>query len=782
MKVSRPPSAKAARSSSGQAARPIPSKPSEGGNRSTNKELTALNLQLHEALERQRATSHDLQNVLYSTDVATIFLDTDLNVRLFTPVTKLLFSIVPVDIGRPLADLSSLAADGALLSDARTVLENFVPVEREIEAKTGAWYIRRILPYRTADNGVEGVVITFVDVTERRRYAEALAATERKAQLANVAKSRFLAAASHDLRQPLQTLVLLQSLLARVVEGERAIKLLARLDDTLSAMTGMLNTLLDINQIEAGTVHPEMKDCSINVMLVRVGEEFAMLAQAKKLALRVVRCNVRVTTDPRLLEQMIRNLLSNALKYTKRGKILLGCRHRGGILIVQVLDTGNGIPDSELDAIFEEYHQLNNLARERSLGLGLGLAIVQRLGKLMGHKVHVASKPGKGSVFSIEVGLAASQPAPNAEQIPVQTATRAAAPVDNGITILVVDDDPDVRDLLALLLETEGYRVAAAGDGIAALELVNGGAVRPALILADYNLPHGMNGLQLKGKLRKALGHEVPVIILTGDISTETLRSIAERNCVQLNKPVKPQEIADTIRHLLAASQAAPAPKAAPTARGTPPPPADGAHPATIFVVDDDDNLRGTLREVLEEHGHAVEDFASSEAFLQAHPSQHDGCLLIDAYLPGMSGLDLLNNIRERGDRLPAIMITGDSDVAMAVTAMKAGAADFIEKPVGREELLAGVQRALERARDATKQVAWHQDAASHLAGLTQRQREIMNLVLAGHPSKNIAADLGISQRTVENHRASIMKRTGSKSLPALARLALVASGQDRGE
>jgi two-component system CheB/CheR fusion protein len=146
---------------------------------------------------------------------------------------------------------------------------------------------------------------------------------------------------------------------------------------------------------------------------------------------------------------------------------------------------------------------------------------------------------------------------------------------------------------------------------------------------------------------------------------------------------------------------------------------------------------------------------------------------LIDAYLPGMSGLELLQRLGAEPHRLPAIMITGNSDVPMAVRAMKAGAIDFIEKPVRNGELLASIERALEQSRDATKLSAWRESAAKHLARLTRRQREIMELVLAGHPSKNIAADLGISQRTVENHRAAIMKKTGSKSLPELARLAL---------
>ena len=152
---------------------------------------------------------------------------------------------------------------------------------------------------------------------------------------------------------------------------------------------------------------------------------------------------------------------------------------------------------------------------------------------------------------------------------------------------------------------------------------------------------------------------------------------------------------------------------------------------------------------------------------------------MIYAYLPGMNGLTLLRRLHEAGHGLPAIMITGNSDVAIAVEAMKAGASDFIEKPISRAELLAFVDRALEQSRDSSKLAAWREDAASHIAGLTPRQRQVMGMVLAGHPSKNIAADLGISQRTVENHRASIMTKTGTRSLPALARLALAAGTDD---
>jgi len=195
-----------------------------------------------------------------------------------------------------------------------------------------------------------------------------------------------------------------------------------------------------------------------------------------------------------------------------------------------------------------------------------------------------------------------------------------------------------------------------------------------------------------------------------------------------------------------------------------------------IFVVDDDQNIRGIVRSVLEDDGRIVQDFASGEAFLAAYRPGSQGCLLIDAYLPGIRGLELLLQLRAAGDLLPAIMVTGSSDVSMAVKAMKAGADDFIEKPIAAVDLLASIDRALERSKDSSKLIAWQDSAAEHIGDLTPRQHQIMDLVLAGHPSKNIAADLGISQRTVENHRASIMKTTGTKSLPALARLALAAS------
>ncbi len=761
---------------------------------SLNEELTALNSQLQETLERQRTTSNDLQNVLYSTDVATLFLDEDLNIRFFTPATKLLFRIIPSDVGRPLEDFNSLAADNALLSDARTMMRTLQPIEREIEARSGAWYLRRMLPYRTPDKGVEGVVITFTDITERKEIAKALEAAKQQAESANLAKSRFLAAASHDLRQPLQTLALLQGLMAKRVREEATQKLVALQDQTLSAMSGMLNTLLDINQIDAGIVQLHFVSFSINDKLNRLRDEFTYHAQAKGLVLHVVPSTVAVRSDRRLLEQMIRNLLTNAMKYTVRGSVLLGCRRRKGILSIEIWDTGIGIQAADLKVIFDEFHQVDNAARERSRGLGLGLAIVQRLGTLLGHEILVRSEPGKGSVFSIEVPLASNE-LPQAELYRHGIDDGIVEGVHKTGAILIVEDDPDVRELLTLALSDEGHFPTSVLNGVAALAAIEGGKIKPDLILCDYNLPDALNGAQLTAKIRNRLNRQIPVIILSGDISTGAMREIAFQHCVQLNKPVNLKELTQEIQRLLPKPSGALAPARVDSARvdwtrvdwtGVDWTGVDSARPSAgpdnksmIFVVDDDLHVRTGLRRLLEADGKVVKDYATCESFLDAYRPGGEACLLIDGYLPGMGGLQLLRRLNDLGYHLPAIMITGNSDVPMAVEAMKAGAFDFIEKPVNGDELLTSIDFALDQGRDAHKLSARQASAASHIADLTSRQREIMEMVLAGNPSKNIAADLGISQRTVENHRASIMKRTGCKSLPALARLALAAASND---
>ncbi|MEI8395815.1 MAG: chemotaxis protein CheB [Rhodospirillaceae bacterium] len=858
---------------------------------SLNEELNALNNQLQETVERERSTTNDLQNILNSSDVATLFLDDQLNIRLFTPAAKSLFGVIATDIGRPMSDLARRFDDPGLPADAQAVLTTLTPSKREVRTDTGVWCIRRILPYRTRDGRTEGVVITFSDiseikaveqkletarayavsvndtvhhpllvldgdlrvvsanrafyrffgktpgdsigerftagadasgdlhrlngflelmqadpgsiddheieidlpqlgrrylmvnarnvlrdrpeerlillaiddVTERKRATAALEAAKWQAENANLAKSRFLAAASHDLRQPLQTLTLLQGLLARKVTDRAASELVSRIDETLGVMTGMLNTLLDINQIEAGVVRAEITCFPVDGILSRLKSEFDYHAKAHRLGWRVIGNRSVVRSDPRLLEQIIRNLLSNAIKYTTRGGVLLGCRRRGDTLRIEIWDTGCGIPEAQYHMIFDEFTQLDNAARERSKGLGLGLAIVKRLADMLGHRVHVRSVLGKGSVFGIEVPIV---DAAEGYACPLSHDRPADPPVaPAGKTILIIEDDPEVREALELLLEFEGYRPRVVGDGAAALELVARGDFRPDLIVADYNLPGGLTGDRVIERMRQAPDRPpCPAIILTGDISLGTLENISRQGCPHLGKPVRATELMRLIHELL--SQPSEPAESEPIEAGPVP-------PVTIFVVDDDHVMRETMRALLESNHRTVETYSSAEAFLHAWHPDRAGCLLVDAHMGGISGIELVERLAAGGHTLPAIIITGFGDVPMAVRAMKAGATDFIEKPVRADELLSSIDRAIALYCDHTKREASRKVAADLLAALTERQRQIMDLVLAGCPSKNIAADLGISQRTVENHRAAIMRKTGSKSLPALARLAL---------
>lgn len=222
--------------------------------RALNKELTEMNDQLRGSLEQQRAASLVSLNVLHSINIAAILLDANLNIRLFTPASQSLFNILPQDIGRPLADLRPMATDINLLDDAKTVMREMTPLERDVESSSGVSFTRRISPYNKQDDFVEGVVITFTDSCDKKQATQEIKSLAHKAELATATKSRFLASASHDLRQPLQTLKLLQGLLLSILKDEQPRKLTARIGETVGAMSGMLNALLDINHIETGEI------------------------------------------------------------------------------------------------------------------------------------------------------------------------------------------------------------------------------------------------------------------------------------------------------------------------------------------------------------------------------------------------------------------------------------------------------------------------------------------------------------------------------------------------
>ena len=445
---------------------------SKEGPQPETEELTTPDGQLQKASGRQRTTADELQDVFYSTDAAILLLDSELRIRFFTPATRSFFSLIRSDVGRRLADLRSLVGDGALEDDAREVLRSDVAMECEVGTPAGRWK-RRVLPYRTNGDAVEGVVVTLSDITEQIRCAEALEAAKQDAERANLAKSRFLATVSHDLRQPLRTLAILHELLAKRAEGADPEGLVDQLGRTLGGMLDALNVLLDVDQIEEGIMQPEITELTPDMLHGQLRDEFACVAGAQR-----------------------------------------------------VDDSG----------------------------------------------------------------------------------TRAAVPVP------------------------------------------------------------------------------------------------------------------------------------------------------------------------LKDSGLTVRQFESAEAAQAARRHDEEGCPLVDGYLPGIGGVELLRLTHAADDQVPVTMTAGCSDVPMTAEAMEAGALNSIGKPISGPDLLAKAQSALERTRESFGQIEWREDATRRLASLTPRQCDVMDLVLAGMPNKNIAADLGISQRTVETHRAAVMRRTGVKSLPALARLAVAAT------
>lgn len=372
---------------------------------------------------------------------------------------------------------------------------------------------------------------------------------ERTAELAaaNAAKSRFLAAASHDLRQPLQTLSLLTGVLSRTVGDLRAAQTIQEMQDTLRIMGTLLDALLDINKLDSGAIKPELKDFSIGTLLDRLRLDFNHHSGEKGLSLHVVPSSAIVRSDATLLENIVRNLLANAIRYTDEGKILLGCRRRGDRLRIEVWDTGIGIPKTHIERIFEEFYQLDNPARDRSKGLGLGLAVVQRSARLLGHAVEVQSCPDKGSVFAVEVPLGSSeeQPDDQAKGGAVDDAQRRAA------SILLVEDEAVVLEITKSFLELDGYRVHPATNADAAARLVQLREMKPDLIITDYRLPQSRTGIEVIQLIRDHVALDVPGIVLTGDTSPAVAQEAQAHRVRILHKPAHPEELSALIRQLL---------------------------------------------------------------------------------------------------------------------------------------------------------------------------------------------------------------------------------------
>lgn len=768
---------------------------------SMNEELITVNNQYKDKVGELAHSNDDLANLLSSKDIATLFVDAAGNIKHFTEAAKPLLNLISADIGRPLRDIRPKFGDSALMGDMHKVLHKLLPVEREIIIDSGDYYLQRILPYRTSDNRIDGVVINFIDITAHKEAEEqtrrlaavvrdsndavtltdingnitawnrgaqkmygwserealamrihdlvppllhkdtsellqriargddvlsidtcrvtkdkreidvwltltplrdqlgdiiAVASTERDvtqrnrlqselraseanfralvesapdalviinangsvevtntqaerlfgygknellgisideliveqlpdqhktqrfgfftnptnrtmgddrelsactrdgrmipvevslcpietdrgkvvsaairdisarkkidralhaaklaADSAMTAKSRFLSTASHDLRQPLQSLKLLNKALRKSIDEPKILKMLGMQNESLSGMTQLLNSLLDISKLESGTVDVDISDQFIEPILQRIHAEFKTTAKNKGLELRFNVANDVVCSDAGLLAQLIQNLLANAIRYTKTGFVELSCAKEKNHLLIAVRDSGIGISNEQLALIFDEFHQVNRDPQLRHGGLGLGLSIVQRIATLLGTEVKVASRVGFGSSFSFLLPEGQSENAKATQLTATQLKALRAPTVLANSLILLVDDDPDVLEASQILLSMEqGFEIITAASPPAAYAIL--GETVPDLIITDFHFNHEDSGIDIIRTIR-ARGHRmIPALLVSGDTSPAMDKYVNNDNSIFLmTKPMDADDLISTARLLL---------------------------------------------------------------------------------------------------------------------------------------------------------------------------------------------------------------------------------------
>ncbi|WP_188260018.1 PAS domain S-box protein [Azospirillum tabaci] len=443
-------------------------------------------------------------------------------------------------IGADGARLTGLPPAAKAVDSGRPVVEQIVGIAEGDEAAAPTRWLRvSSHPVPGADGQPEAVVSSVTDIS-------AIKSMERDLNVALDAKERFMAAASHDLRQPAQALTLLSGLLLKEPIPEDARRIATQLRDTVASLGGLLDCLLDISKLEAGLITPHSTPVEVGAIMERLHGEFRAVAASSGLTLRTVPVRLGACTDGGLLERVLRNLLTNAIRYTRQGRVLFGARRRGGALRFEVWDTGIGIPENQLDRIFQDFYQIGNAARDRREGLGMGLSIARRLVHMLGGTIEVTSTAGKGSCFAVTLPQAAILDQRHCGDSPDDSAS-GSGEADGDASVLLVEDDAVIRMALALMLDGWGYRVTEAGSVAEALEMVDGTLV-PDLVLTDYRLPDGDTGLMLMDTLRRRFGPDLPGVLLTGDTSSDRLREAAGAQCALLHKPIQPDDLRRTVR------------------------------------------------------------------------------------------------------------------------------------------------------------------------------------------------------------------------------------------
>jgi len=470
------------------------------------------------------------------------YIDADTRYRYMNRAYRDWFGLDPeASLGRTPLDVTGAEAFKTFEPHLRRGLagERLVYEETVAFQHGGARAVRGYLvPDRAPDGSVHGVFSFTADITKERETEQALRRAHREAVEATRTKSQFLAAASHDLRQPLHAMALFITALARRVKDPEGIEIVESLRVAVDSMRAMFAALVDISKLDAGATVPAPREFPVADVLAKMRVAFAAQAEARGIRFAVVACAATVRTDPALLETMLRNLVHNAVKFTANGKVLIGCRRRGRALRIDVIDTAGGIAADQLDSIFDEFRRLHPGRKTGTEGLGLGLAIVRRLSRLLDLRLTVASEVGRGTRFSVEVPVAAASAAGAGRPAAVETAALPGAATLPGAKILAVDDDEMVRGAVARILADWGCTVETAGSPADALARIDLDGFRPDLLLVDYNLGTPMDGLALVETIGKHLPKRPPAILITGATDADAILRFESSGHVWLSKPV----------------------------------------------------------------------------------------------------------------------------------------------------------------------------------------------------------------------------------------------------
>jgi signal transduction histidine kinase/CheY-like chemotaxis protein len=381
---------------------------------------------------------------------------------------------------------------------------------------------------------------------EKANLAEQLAERTAAAEAATIEKSRFLAAASHDLRQPMHALTLFVEALRAQSPTEAQTHLIDKIGDSLAAMDGLFHALLDISRLDAGVVKPEISAFPIQELLDRIALAFAGPAGAKQLKLSVRPSTIWVQSDRLLCERILHNLVANAVQYTSSGGVVVACRRRASHVVVQVWDSGPGIPSGAREEIFKEFVQLDNPERDRRKGLGLGLAIVRRLARLLDAPLALSTAEQRGSCFSFSLPIASPLESRAAER---SLARDTEVLIDR--TVAVVDDEGQVRDAMEAVLRSWQVKVISAGSGNELIDILNRDNVLPDALICDYRLRNNVSGIDVIEAVREEFNRDFPALLVTGDTAPDRLIEAEHSGLPLLHKPVQPKQFKCTLAALL---------------------------------------------------------------------------------------------------------------------------------------------------------------------------------------------------------------------------------------